>query len=415
MKKYCWLKYLLILIVGLAIIQPLTVWAADTDGPDIKIPELQINLPGLLFSDQNKIQTSSDGENISFYIPWIGEYLSWLYNYSVGMIAVLALLAIMIGGFNWLLAGGNASRVTEAKNWISAAFSGLGLALGSYLILVTINSNLVRFPAIKIAYFARKDIEYEIHPDIYTLITGNSNSSVSMDQSTINSIKQFSLRKQAEPCLLYAIIGNESGGKLGAIGHDEMVPTSKTAYNTFGSSGVTYKGVRPIPTRKKSGNLVNDDFDCINKTNNCNPKTLSLDWRFSHGIGLFQATIFPYKCRTLTTYNADRAATSRENCNLATRCNGVTNGSGSDYGFLFQDGTCISLRDLITLDGALRWLDRTWLYYCPPGRAPFECFKTFAGGGSWADITATKKMVTYNYCINNKATIFGSGGAGGGF
>lgn len=159
MKKYCWLKYLLILIVGLAIIQPLTVWAADTDGPDIKIPELQINLPGLLFSDQNKIQTSSDGENISFYIPWIGEYLSWLYNYSVGMIAVLALLAIMIGGFNWLLAGGNASRVTEAKNWISAAIGGLSLALGSYLILVTLNSNLVRLSSIKMMVMKKIDID----------------------------------------------------------------------------------------------------------------------------------------------------------------------------------------------------------------------------------------------------------------
>ena len=132
----------------------------EETSPKLIIPDLQIKLPNLVFSDQNKIQTSSDGENTFFYIPWIGEYLAWLYNYSIGIIAVLALIAIIVGGFYWLLAGGNASRVTEAKNWINAAFSGLGLALGSYLILVTINSNLVRFSSIKM--MANKKIDIPI-------------------------------------------------------------------------------------------------------------------------------------------------------------------------------------------------------------------------------------------------------------
>lgn len=134
-------------------------------GPELIIPDVKINLPGLLFSDQNKIQTSSDGENTFFYIPWIGEYLAWLYNYSIGIIAILALIAIMVGGFYWLLAGGNASRVTEAKSWIGAAFSGLGLALGSYLILATINSSLVRISSIKIMGIKKIDIQYEIRND----------------------------------------------------------------------------------------------------------------------------------------------------------------------------------------------------------------------------------------------------------
>jgi len=160
MKRFRCCQYFFIIILSFIVIGPLTSLAAETNQPVLKIPELQINLPGLLFSDQNKIQSSTDGENTFFHIPWIGEYLAWLYNYSIGIIALLALIAVMIGGFYWLLAGGNASRVTEAKNWISAAFSGLGLALGSYLILVTINSNLVRFPAIKM--MINKKIEIEI-------------------------------------------------------------------------------------------------------------------------------------------------------------------------------------------------------------------------------------------------------------
>lgn len=128
-------------------------------GPELIIPDVKINLPGLLFSDQNKIQTSSDGEKTFFYVPWIGEYINWLYNYSIGIIALLAIIAIMIGGFYWLLAGGNASRVSEAKSWINAALSGLVLALSSYILLFTINSNLVSLPSIKMMLIKKIDIE----------------------------------------------------------------------------------------------------------------------------------------------------------------------------------------------------------------------------------------------------------------
>ncbi|HNQ45116.1 MAG TPA: hypothetical protein PKI58_02100, partial [bacterium] len=96
----------------------------STNTPKLKIPELQITLPGLVFSDQNKIQSITEGDKTFFYVPWIGEYIKWLYNYSIGIIGLLALLAIMIGGLYWIMAGGNASRVSEAKSWISAAISG---------------------------------------------------------------------------------------------------------------------------------------------------------------------------------------------------------------------------------------------------------------------------------------------------
>lgn len=139
-----------------------------TAGPSLIIPELKINLPGLLFSDQNKIQSSTDGEKTFFYVPWIGEYINWLYNYSIGIIALLAIIAIMIGGFYWLLAGGNASRVSEAKSWINAALSGLILALSSYVLLFTINSNLVSLPSIKMFYILKGDIDinYDIPTDL---------------------------------------------------------------------------------------------------------------------------------------------------------------------------------------------------------------------------------------------------------
>ncbi|MCX6800497.1 MAG: transglycosylase SLT domain-containing protein, partial [Candidatus Falkowbacteria bacterium] len=46
---------------------------------------------------------------------------------------------MMYGGIIWTTAGGNQGKVTEAQNWITAAATGLILALASYIILVNIN------------------------------------------------------------------------------------------------------------------------------------------------------------------------------------------------------------------------------------------------------------------------------------
>jgi len=42
----------------------------------------------------------------------------------MGIIGILAALALMIGGVIWLIAAGNASRISEAKAWIGASLTG---------------------------------------------------------------------------------------------------------------------------------------------------------------------------------------------------------------------------------------------------------------------------------------------------
>ncbi|MEK7097259.1 MAG: hypothetical protein AAB906_00215, partial [Patescibacteria group bacterium] len=59
---------------------------------------------------------------------------------------------MMIGGFIWLTAGGNQSRIGEAKSWIGASLTGLIIALSSYLILYQINPELTKFAPLKVAW-----------------------------------------------------------------------------------------------------------------------------------------------------------------------------------------------------------------------------------------------------------------------
>jgi hypothetical protein len=78
----------------------------------------------------------------------IGEYIKAIYIYGVGIVGILATIVIMIGGLIWISSMGNAARVTEAKDWIGAALTGLALAMFSYMILWIINPNLVGFSEI---------------------------------------------------------------------------------------------------------------------------------------------------------------------------------------------------------------------------------------------------------------------------
>lgn len=74
----------------------------------------------------------------------LGLFIQVIYEYLMYAAGVLAVIVIMVGGVQWITAGGNQSKIGEAKERVTSAIIGLGLALGSYLILFTINTDLVK-------------------------------------------------------------------------------------------------------------------------------------------------------------------------------------------------------------------------------------------------------------------------------
>ncbi len=84
-------------------------------------------------------------------ITWIGDYISAIFSYGVGLAAVLAVIMIMVGGFLWLTSGGSPDRVGKAKEFISSALLGLVLALLSFVILYTVNPRLVALESIGVS------------------------------------------------------------------------------------------------------------------------------------------------------------------------------------------------------------------------------------------------------------------------
>lgn len=73
----------------------------------------------------------------------LAQYLELIYNFVIGFAGLLAASIMMVGGFQYLTAGGDQGKVTAAKGRIANALIGLVLALSAYLLLNTINPALV--------------------------------------------------------------------------------------------------------------------------------------------------------------------------------------------------------------------------------------------------------------------------------
>jgi hypothetical protein len=84
-------------------------------------------------------------ENIPGFegVSTLPEYLMAIYKFGIWTIGLAAMLMIMIGGYMYIMSAGNTASVGKAKGVITDAIFGLILALTSYLLLYTINPELV--------------------------------------------------------------------------------------------------------------------------------------------------------------------------------------------------------------------------------------------------------------------------------
>jgi len=105
-----------------------------------------VSIPGSDFSKGSTLElgiVNEDNKIIEGNLA--GQYIAALYKFFVGIAGIVAVVMISLGGFIWLFSGGSPDKISKAKELILGAIFGLLLALGSYLILYTINPQLVDF------------------------------------------------------------------------------------------------------------------------------------------------------------------------------------------------------------------------------------------------------------------------------
>lgn len=72
-------------------------------------------------------------------------YFNYIFNFGLGASGILAITMIVLGAVQMMLNAANPSAQTAGKDKMKSALMGLALIFGSWLILYTINPDLVNF------------------------------------------------------------------------------------------------------------------------------------------------------------------------------------------------------------------------------------------------------------------------------
>ncbi len=130
---------------------PPPVWDSNSANPK-RFIRLQVYIPGVTHScaykanefDNQTGQIKKVDKKCYYIESNLPLYIRRIYSFSIGVIAIIAVLMIMIGGLRWIFAAGNTAAIGAARQQIGAAVAGLILALSSYVILNTINPSLTK-------------------------------------------------------------------------------------------------------------------------------------------------------------------------------------------------------------------------------------------------------------------------------
>lgn len=147
------LSLLVVMAFGIALLATaLPAFASHCPGKSI---HLQVPLPGT-------------GSCVSGF----PQYLMQFYRLFVGSMGLIATVMIMFGGFQWILAAGNTSKIDEAKSTIFSAIAGLLIALGSFTILNFLNPRLVELTVPQVPEVSRRVIVGQECPNDPGLVCG---------------------------------------------------------------------------------------------------------------------------------------------------------------------------------------------------------------------------------------------------
>ena len=108
--------------------------------------------------------TSQPSVDEMFRFPWseitsLADLVQKIYSIALGLVGVLALGMIIFGGLRYATSVGNPSAQTDARKIITQAIWGVVLLLSAYLILNTINPELVKLKKPVLKQIEKTDYE----------------------------------------------------------------------------------------------------------------------------------------------------------------------------------------------------------------------------------------------------------------
>jgi len=99
----------------------------------------------LLIAFPAKAANYQIGELIIDENTTITEYIAYIYQILVGVGSLIAVIMVVLAGISWMTSEGNPTKIDDAKRKIFNALLGVGILLGSSLIVQLINPSLNTF------------------------------------------------------------------------------------------------------------------------------------------------------------------------------------------------------------------------------------------------------------------------------
>lgn len=124
------------------------------DKPRYILPDFtwQVKIPGM--ANLSTVECVDKCE-----IPWISEYVFGVYDYLLSIAGVLAVVILMAAGLLWIVSGGDAGRIGQAKKMITGSVVGLMLLVSMNLLLTYINPALKQKTYLSLDVIQRKSLE----------------------------------------------------------------------------------------------------------------------------------------------------------------------------------------------------------------------------------------------------------------
>jgi hypothetical protein len=165
----------------------------------------------------------------------LGNYISGLYDYAAGFVGIVAMLMLVLAGWQWLTAAGASDKINSAKDTIGGVMIGLVLLFGGHVLLSQISVSFVNFGNLSLApanmanapkladclSFSKDSNDCNARPDCsydpYDLLCKAKNQCpLSEEEKNIAGTNNlFCCYKKCEPedcdsVFYYALIGNDN-------------------------------------------------------------------------------------------------------------------------------------------------------------------------------------------------------------
>ncbi|MFZ6015552.1 MAG: pilin [Patescibacteria group bacterium] len=122
-------KQITAIAIALAILLPAAAVLAQK-------PALTANTLGVGALDEQIALSGGEGSDLRATVANI-------INVALGFLGIIAVIIVLIGGFKYMIAGGDESKTKEARGWIISGIIGLAIILSGWAITSFVISQLI--------------------------------------------------------------------------------------------------------------------------------------------------------------------------------------------------------------------------------------------------------------------------------